>query len=85
MTEPRQQFGVDAVETAIAEDADDIATLRVLGEVRNDGVGVRQIRRLLAGSLDVGHQFFGIQPFLRRDLLESRNLGDDHRVRIRKG
>jgi hypothetical protein len=52
--------------------------------MRDDGVRVRQIGRVLAGGLQILHQLFGIQPLLRRELLQPRHLGNDHRVRIRK-
>ena len=83
--QPRQQLAVDAVKAAVAKDADDIPTLRVLREVCHDGVGVRQIRGFLAGSLDVRHQFFGIQALVGGNLLQPRHFGHDHGIRIGKG
>lgn len=51
----REQFAVDAVETAVAEHADHVAALRVFRQMRDDGVRVRQIRRGFAGGFQILH------------------------------
>jgi hypothetical protein len=77
---------VDAAEAAVAEHHHHVAALRVLAEVLHDGVRVRQIRRRLAGRADVACiSFLRVQPLLRRQLLQPRHLGDDHRVGVGKG
>jgi hypothetical protein len=58
--QPREQFGMDAVEAAVAENADHIPAERVLANVPDYRIRIRQISRLFAGSLDVRHQLFGI-------------------------
>ena len=73
---------MDAVEAAVTENADYIAALRVLCKMRDDGVGVWQIRSFFAGSLDDGHELFGIQPLVGGNLLQPRHLGNDDGVGI---
>ena len=50
-SQPLQQFSVNAAEAAVAEHDNDIAALRDLGDVRDDGIHVRQIRASLARAL----------------------------------
>ncbi len=83
--ESLQQLAVNPAEAAVAEHHHHVAALHLLREMRYDGVGVRQIRRRLAGRADVQHQFFRIQPFFRREQFQARNLGNNHPVRVHKG
>jgi hypothetical protein len=54
-SQPAQQFPVDATKAAVAENDNDIAALHDPGEMRDDGVRVRQIRRRFARCADVLH------------------------------
>ena len=44
----RQEFAVDAVEAAVAEDDDDIAAAGFLGDVVDDGISIGEIMGFLA-------------------------------------
>jgi len=84
-SEPIQQFSVDAAEAAVAEDADDVAALDVLRDVRDDGVHVREVGGVFAGGFQIEHQLFRVEAFGGGDLLEARDGGDDHGVGIGEG
>src|SRR5882672_9549793 len=67
-----EQFAMDAVEPAVAENADDVTALRAARDVRDDGIHPRQVGGIFPGRLQVLHQFFGIQPFVGGQLIEAR-------------
>ena len=75
---------MNSAETAVAEHHDDVAALRAFGDVRDDGVHVGQIGRVLTGSFQILHQFFRVEPFFGRDLLQPRDLRHHDRVGIGK-
>ena len=50
-----EQFAVNPAETAVAENTDHVTALGFPGNVRDNGIGVRQVRRSLAGAFQIVH------------------------------
>jgi len=57
---PLQQFGVNPAKTAVwLNTNDDVPALRAIwATLRDDGVHIRQISRILAGGFQILHQLF---------------------------
>jgi hypothetical protein len=83
-TEPSQKFSVDAAEAAIAENDHDIAALHNFGDVRDNGICIRQIRRGFSAYTDLLHQFFRVKSFFGREQFEPRDLRNDDGICICK-
>ena len=71
---------MDAVETAVAEDADDLTGFGGFGELVDDGVGGGEVERGFAGVLQVGDEALGIEAFFGAELVEARDLRDGDAV-----
>ena len=72
---------MNPAEAAVAENADHIAALRAPGQVVHNRLDVRQVGRGLTPGLQVLNQPRGIEPLL----LETRDLGNHHRVGVAEG
>src|SRR5438477_47051 len=73
---------MDPAETAIAEDADHISSVRTLFDMFNDGIDVGKVGANFSAGLDVLHQALRIEAFARRDLLQSRHFGNYHPISV---
>ena len=69
---------VDVVESAIAQDTEDVAGLGLRHHVGDDLVGGWEVIRLDASGANIRHELGGIEAFLGRHLLEPGDLGHDH-------
>ena len=83
--EPFEEFLVDAIETAVAEDHDDVAIFREGFEFFDDGIRGWLVERVFAGSGDVGHDAFGVEALIFWELVQAGDLGDEHAIGFGKG
>ena len=69
---------VNPAEAAVAEDAEDVAFLRLTDDVFHDLIGGGDIIRLGVGGADVFHQPGRIESFFGGYLLEPRDSRHDN-------
>ena len=78
--EPFDEFLVDAIKTAVAEDHDDVAIFREGFEFFDDGIRCWLVERVFTGGGDVGHDAFGIESFILWELVQAGDLGDENAI-----
>jgi hypothetical protein len=76
---------MDATEAAIAENTNHIPALRLALQMPHDGIGIRQIHRDLAASLEILHQPLRVQSLLGFEQFQPRDLRNQDAVRVAKG
>ena len=80
-----EEFLVDAIEAAVTEDHDNVAFLRERFELFDDGIRCWLVERMFTRSGDVGHDAFGIEAFVFWELVQTRDLSDEHAIGFGKG
>src|SRR5689334_11092740 len=73
------------VEPAVREDHEDVRLAYERPQAIDDRADAGFVIRGLAHGLEVGHHALGVEPILRRELLEPRDLREHHAVGFAEG
>ena len=67
---------MDGIETAVAKNTDDFTGFRRLAELMDNGIGAGQVKRRLAGALQIRDESLRIEALFLTELFEACNLSD---------
>ena len=71
---------MDAVESSVAEDDDDVAGFRQRLELLDDVIRCRLVKGRLSGRRNICHDSLRVEPFALRNLLDARDARKENTI-----